>query len=215
MTGYSIKWKIWEWIVFHTENRFLYAILILVCCIYPLLARWWVNLFQKHDWISSFVEVSIAVNSSLLVTDVRKWFVKTFRAYNWMFGNIVASRSPILRNDKTLARLRRKMRRLESPFVRRLQTTVRWFAVICFVCIVAGAALLLSNCPKSAYWAIPLLLWPFWILYAFLSGHLIWALGRSRQYCLESIQEKADIEDQQKQIAAFVESIPSGDSEDV
>lgn len=218
MAGNPIKWKVAAWIIIHTPISVFVLLLLVLSLIYPVLAGYFVGLSEEHNWLSSFIEVTIAVNSSMLVTDVREWFKKKFRMYNQNFGSIVASRISVKRNDMTLARLGKKMKQFEGRFEIRLQSIVQWFGRFCFLAIVGACILLLTDCPKDCpkigYQAIPLLLWPFILFYACLFGNLLWALDGSRQCCRETIREKNAGISPEGQISELEASIPKPESEE-
>jgi hypothetical protein len=213
MMDRSFKWRMVSWVFLHMRAGILQTILLGVCVFYPFLTWGLVGLSKEHAWISSFIEVSIAVNSAMLVTDVRKWFVDRFRIYSRILANISVSNIAVRRNDMTLARLGRKMKKLEIPLLNRLQSTGRCFSVICFMCILAGTVLLLTDARRVPFGGIPLLLWPFVCFYATLSWHLCWALDQSQEYCQKTIQEKTDVASQKKWIDELVNALPESEDE--
>ena len=218
MRNNTLRFRIATWLFIHTPHWLPGLISILLCMVvYPLLTMWMVSCSDDHEWISSFIEVSIALNSAMLVTDLREWFIAKFKAYSKVFAGIVISKIGIQRNDMQLARLNKKMYKTEKPLAERLGKVARLFSFVGFAAIVAGCILLLTDCPKEHMIYISLLMWPFVLFYLFLILQFLWALKVSRKICQELVDDSSHMAIE-KMLAAQIDqiskSVPKAEAEE-
>lgn len=206
------------WLLLHTPVWMPSTLILLVGFVaYPIISFWLVSCSKEHEWMSSFIEVSIALNSAMLVTDLREWFVDRFKTYSKVFVGVAISRMSFSRNDIQLARLSKKIYKTEKPLSSRLRNIARWFAFIGFIAIVIACAVLLTDCNKSNMRFIPLLAWPFVLFYLLLFLQFLFALNCSRQICRE-FSTGTRPEPTRKEFSSQIEKInkivPIAESED-
>ena len=218
MRNDTLRFRLATWFLLHTPNWMLQILIVFAgFVIYPVISVWLASCSEEHEWISSFIEVSIALNSAMLVTDLREWFVGKFKSYSKVFGGVAISRISIQRNDMMLARLSKKMYATEKPLSDRLRKVARLFSFVGIAAIVVGCIVLLTDCNKSNMKYIPLLVWPFVLFYFFLVWQFLWALNVSRKYCIEvagQVLSTASVGVFRMQIEKISKSVPKIESEE-
>lgn len=181
-----------QWILSWLERCYcLEAGIVLLGLTYPVWTHWLMSLSNDRTWLSSFVEASIAFNSAVLFSTVRKWFVEKFRRSNTKYKTRVVNEAHISRTDESIADLAKNLKKLEASLMKWLRCTTSFAAYLCFSAIFAGCFFLLLGCrlggEKSFEEWMPCLLWFFVLFYAAMEFELLIAKRRARAYCRRAI----------------------------
>lgn len=186
--------------------------------VYPIVTHYLMVRYACKANLSSFVEASIAFNSAMLFSNVRRWFVDKFRRANTKYRAKAVNVTRLKRTDASIEQMATELKKLERPLSHWLIQTSHFFSRLCFVEIVVGCALLLFGWQKDendeglVNW-LPMLLWAFVCFFAFMEAELLVAKRRARIRCRSFIEDARTLsaarEDTDAEIKTFKSTVPT------
>ena len=124
------------------------------------LGGWLTALSDKHAWLSSFVEIAFALDSSLTIERARSFLLKPFSncCYRRMEKMRVACGKDL--DDKTTETLTKKAQDLYSRFSSRMAADMQWIPYFGGCLAFVSLMLLLTDCPEGGEKFVPLCIAP-------------------------------------------------------
>lgn len=116
----------------------------------------------SQEWLSSFVEISFALNSSLSVGKVRSWLLRPFfqKCYN-MIQDLKVNNRTVKVNEDTIKALKKEAECLYEKLERRVQRELNWVVVIGLFSAFLSLVVLLTGVPAGGVICyIPILFCP-------------------------------------------------------
>ena len=192
------------------RNRFLKIVIgSFVASLAWFFMGWWLtNRSANHSWLSSFIEIAFALNTSLAVEKIRTWLIKPFDGYCYarMEKSRVACGGSM--DDKTIGMLAEKARDLHSRFLYRLESEMFWMPYLGVAAAIISAMVLLTDCSNEYVKFVPLIVVP---VLSFAVGALVEFLSVKNEFSIACDTVEEDVQKARREMfmAGMAQAVPA------
>lgn len=179
------------------------------------LLGWWLTSFSKgHCWLSSFVEITFALNTTLFIDKVRALVLRPFDGRCAKRIEALRLQTGAAVSDAVADTLTEKAGDLRRRLAYRIETEMWWMPYWGVFVAVVSLLVLLTDCPVFMVKFIPLLLSP---VICFFTGAFVEftdVMGEFGYHC-SSAQEDVLIPRHEETLRKIVGDVPVASSEGV
>ena len=126
---------------------------------WAVLGFWAVSLSEEHNWLSSFVEISFALNTSLSVAKVRSILIRPlYERFYGMIEEIKLEKGVV--DDKTTNQLKSRADEMYSKFDIRIANELSSIVKSGWIAAIMSLVVLLTDCDTDLAKFIPILMSP-------------------------------------------------------
>lgn len=134
---------------------------ILVISVWPIAGYYLIGLSEKHEWLSSFIEIAFALNTSMSVAKVRSILLRPLlqKCYNLLEEVKVTDETKTV-NEQTTENLKNEAGEIYAKFERRVMRELNWIVKSGILFAALSVLVLITDCPDWGIRYVPVLLLP-------------------------------------------------------